>query len=423
MPITAQPLYDPLPSGRPVVFRSFFTAIAPDTIENCVVTLLYNGAPVATWRKKSFGIAATIPGLVDFLFEVDVARVIRDLQSPNSPSQQIKSTMFGELGTAGNSINLDAHGTAQVQILYERRNGTTGALELVTVTPEVSSLYNVFLATRQHLEPMNLGEFVGIPFVQFGKFLTNSPEVQEICEDENHFLSFLSGWNYARVRLLDASGAIVSTHFFATGGILNQQTTIGVGVPNLNNQTFFISPPNFANPLVVSYQIDAGLGVPIGGPALLFTPNSNVLTFSLKRGCCNNRRARFHWLNLLGGVDSYTFQSVKIRKYNTNSGKATKPLAWDVTNATSPHNSADKGSLKVDSRAVESFEVSSKLLKNPVAFWLKELLSSSEVYIEEGPQYLPVIIEDTEQQTGIQQGFSKFEIVARFSNETIIQQN
>jgi hypothetical protein len=143
--------------------------------------------------------------------------------------------------------------------------------------------------------------------------------------------------------------------------------------------------------------------------------------------CCADDWSRLHFLNRLGGTDAFTFKSLNVKLQESTSDTAEKPLNWASDTAT-PHSINDKGSFKIDSRAVIKRTLETTPITPAFADWLAELLSSPEVYLETPDGLLPVVISDVSDQqlettTSTELALVRFSIDAKDANERIIQRN
>jgi hypothetical protein len=426
MPITNQPPFADLSAYRPIEWRSFYTQGAPSKIESAVVTAYINGVAVATYRKKPFeAIPVTFP-FFEYYFDIDIQEIV---QLSLAPFASVKPSIFPVLGSDGNASNTDFYADVNIEISYDLLNGTTGLVEPVPIPPEVSSTHRAFVASRQHEESMSLEEFIHIPFVQDGQPLTRRAIENEICMDENLFMSYIGAFNYIRVFFYDEAGNIVAgddgggNPYFGgyNAPILsgtNDQNTTGVGLPNLAAKTYLNGriPPTSSSD-VAYYTVNFGFGLPFLGNIIFF--DGIEYTFNIV-DCCKTKSVRFHWQNYLGGPDSYTFKGLVTRKYNTSSERAQKTLGWDST-AANPHSVEDFGSFKTQSKAVRFIDVETGFLKNDKANWLKSFLSSPRVvFIEDEGRYIPATIGDVEQEIQVSTGFIQYKFTAELANAEII---
>jgi hypothetical protein len=259
-----------------------------------------------------------------------------------------------------------------------------------------------------------------------GANLTRSETKINICKDDNVFLSTLIAsvadpvnaykiilYNNLGIEIGNATGFLNSSPF--VGSIF----TFNCGVEGLKNlvpnqQTAGF---NFNDPNLYYYTLDIGLfGLGI------FAPVRNQFTYYLKGcNCCENRRFRLHWLNELGGVDSYTFCSIKELRQKTTDTVAERSLAW-IKTGTNPHNITDVGQFKTQTQNESFYKIISKDLTNKKILWLSEILGSVKVYLEiDKNKFVPVIIQGSEQLIQRQNGKIKLELSVKLGYNRITQ--
>ena len=156
------------------------------------------------------------------------------------------------------------------------------------------------------------------------------------------------------------------------------------------------------------------------GSTWVHTDKTETATFLVKNGCCSLRDLRLHFINMLGGLDSYTFNSQKELNLKAESTEAQKALNY-TAGSSAPDLTTDSGSFKTKSTGSNSYKVKSRFLTNEKAAWLSELLTSPKVYAEIDGDFIPVIIQNKEQKTFSQAGKIRFEIVVKLANDLIIQ--
>ena len=376
MPVITNPNFALLSSKRPITYQTFFTETLPSTVDHVLVDVVINGITEFSFLQYPSSVVPSFmfPGTQEYYFEIDVHDYLDEFLAP----LRARSSMFLDLGTGAPIIDADAFVSLQCRFSYYRKNGTTGLIELIPGA-ELSSINDVSIAIPQNGDSMNLeDEFVGLPFVTGAKrFLTNSPNTQTTCIDTgNHYLSFLSNWNWCKIETFDAAGALLSTAYFPTNGTTSQQTTIGVGPANLAAITTWLNgvAPVFAG--ASSYSIEAGLGVPIFG-GLIFFINSSTRILQLE-DCCE-KKLKLYWLNSLGGVDTFQFASISTEQ-TTTADVAEKPLNWTIGSST-PHNQDDFGLFAFNIQAKRKYNINTRV-PNSLMAWVKELFASPEVYIE-----------------------------------------
>jgi hypothetical protein len=125
-------------------------------------------------------------------------------------------------------------------------------------------------------------------------------------------------------------------------------------------------------------------------------------------------------MNLLGGPDSYTFKYNKDLILSTSYDTGEKALNW-VIGSSNPHDISDIGKMKLKSQGVTSYNVTTDILTNSKALWLSEILTSPKVYAELNGEFVPVLIDKTNQSISRNEGKIRMNITAILANDLIIQ--
>ena len=414
--ILLQPPFAELPAYRPIKFLLSFTSTLAAPFENAVVTIYKDTIAIGpSIRFKSSGNApALAPGNQDYFFEVDIQKYCQDLLAPSATLP----TIFVNAATnpASNVVieNKDFHGLFRIEVLYEWINPLNGLLEIFPAGPDVSNDFDVYTASRTQFEQMDLADYIGTLLGLDTKFLTKSAREVDICQTDNFMLSFInaniSGFE---VRFYDSAGLLLDFGVSVSGATTSQRT-LNVGLDELAKVTWSLGFPVLPNPLIASYEVSFGYLV-----AGVYTRQTEIFTFNLIK-CCPLRELRLHWMNLLGGSDSYTFSSTKDLIITTTAEEGEKALTWAI-GSTTPNNKSDIGSMKLKSEAKKSYELNTKILSNSEASWLSELLVSPKVYAELDNTLIPVIVQPTTQSISRHTGKIRMPIVVTLANDLIIQ--
>ncbi|MCK4883503.1 MAG: hypothetical protein KAS30_01405 [Candidatus Diapherotrites archaeon] len=422
--ILLTPAHNELPAYRPVKFRLLVDTDPLTPAENAVVSIFKNGALLVTARFKSFDnfLSPFTPPNFSYLFDIDIQKYIQDSLSPEAAAP----SLLNNDSPATIQLNTDSYSTYHIEVTYERIS-STGIIEAVPAVSDTSADYNIFAASKKHSENRFLYDYIGnYPVLTLGKYLTKNTDIKEVTKEDYSFLSIIQNplqpldINCFRVRMLNSSFIDISTGYYefaSTAGAV--QYSINCGFNQLQNYTY-VQAPNFTLTNTVYYQITFGNLSTLPGPIYIFQTYSEFAVYKLKAGNCDRRALRLHWINMLGGLDSYTFDSEKALSITTNSGRSQKALAYEA-GALIPDLITDIGNFKTNSKASESYKLKSKFLTNQQADFLSELLTSTKVYAEINGEFIPVIIEDTQQDTTTESGFIRYEITATLANDLIIQ--
>lgn len=422
--ILLNPAFSELPAYRPVKFRLLVDTDPLTPAENAVVSIYKNGALLTVVRYKSFDnfLSAFTPPNFSYLFDIDIQKYIQDSLSPEAAAP----SLLNNDSPAGVQLNTDSYGAYHIEVTYEQISAA-GIIEAVPAVSDTSADYIIFAASKKHSENKFLYDYIGnYPALALSEFLTKSEGIKEVTKEDYSFLSIIQNplqpldINCFRVRMLNSSFADISTGFYEFGSTAGAvQYSINCGFNQLQNYTY-VQAPNFALTNIVYYQISFGNLFTLPGPVYIYSAHTEFEVYKLKSGNCDRRALRLHWLNMLGGLDSYTFDSEKALSITTKSGRSQKALTYE-SGALIPDLITDIGNFKTNSKASESYKLKSKFLTNQHAAFLSELLTSTKVYAEINGQFIPVIIEDTQQDTTTESGFIRYEITATLANDLIIQ--
>lgn len=233
---------------------------------------------------------------------------------------------------------------------FDDKNGLMKTGDTIT-----SSSKLVVRATLQHSEVQTMDKYlVGVTLGATARFLTNAPKIKKIRIGEDEQLSFVTEVNetlqYALQRY-DLGGAPIAMGAFPSSLIVNQS-----GVIAINSNVF-----NSANSKIEVWLIN-NLGV----------QRSEKRTYIMDYSNYQNP-IRFHFENILGGVDSYTMTG-SFKKDVTSKRTAFKKL---LPNA---FTNRERGVTNLGNQIGLAKEIYSEFLSNDTALWLQELLFSTNVF-------------------------------------------
>jgi hypothetical protein len=385
MPLVIAPLFALNSQYRPNKFVVSLTSANPIVLAYASIIVDLNG--VTSISKQPFFSFGTT-----YYFEFDVAKV---LQQSSQPKSQNKTTIFPDtLGIPYNVLNTDIHTTVALIVTYAYIDPVTGLLTPEGTVDVIPDGYPAIAGTRQTRDWQTMGmDFYIQTFGAGTPFLTIAPNPYEICNDENHYLTFIPAiCNAVRVTTRDDAGVTIDSGMFTI--IPNTDyvpTTIGVGMPNLLTQTYFTGAVDMTDPLIASYEVQVGQAF-FFGSSWSFFPFSELRTFNVI-DCCGDRRVRLHWMNRLGGIDAYTFTSKKTVSEKSKSTIGQKPLSFGYTYP--PATSYDRGQYKIQTEAIKEYEVESTFYDLAAGVWIAELLTSPEVYMETSDGLIAVVVDDS----------------------------
>jgi hypothetical protein len=222
------------------------------------------------------------------------------------------------------------------------------------------------------------------------KFLTYEPRTQYIDSNQSAFLYFMTS-NLARptnVQLTgyNAAGSII------TNGVIDITTTekfnrIAIGTYDIVNS----DPSDWSSGLPSTFLSGVSYyTVSIRNVSIL--TNSETFTFYVNAKCSKYTPIRLHWLNRLGGFDSFNFiykseidTDVKRSTYqqepHTFSG-----TSWDYTKAS-------RGVTTYNVEMTSGIKVNTDFLTDTESEWMEDLFTSPVVYREVDNQLIAVNVD------------------------------
>lgn len=181
------------------------------------------------------------------------------------------------------------------------------------------------------------------------------------------------------VQTFDSAGALISTFEIANLQLMTPTVArllaLSTAPQSLNN----ISAPHFlvgAQPVITSSVASYTVQVQdtAGNPA------SEVLTFEIEEEC-KNVPVRLHWINELGGFDSFNFTFRNKESQESNKKKYTREKT-PVNALGFSYRHEDGGTVAYYVETRDKIQVRSRYLTTEEHRYLKELFSSTIVYLE-----------------------------------------
>jgi hypothetical protein len=413
MAITVNPIYTPNSIYRPNIFIAGQASL--NALVLCRAEVYVDAVLEAVIQKApylSFG--------GSYYFNIDVSKVLRN---KNAPLSSNLTTIFGNttgaLNLPVNNVNKDCHSNYFIIVTYFYRDPTTGLLTDLGVTDN-SATFEAIIATRQTRDDMDLSQYLmsGVgttPFLSNRYLSSGIAEMIDICADENYFKTFLPYTSDAfEVKTYDSSNVLIDTGVAAiTAPTDSRPTTIGLGVPNLTAQAYIAGAVNILNPSVAIYTVQVGTWTGV------FAGRSALLIFTLDT-CCNDRVFRLHYMNRLGGAEAYTFNSRKAIEEVNKSDIAQRPQTWGFV--APPNKIYDKGKFKIQNSNFTQYRLEGTFYDENDAQYIKDLLSSPEVYWETSDGLVAVVVLDAAFTISETETFTKLELTVVEANDNSVQQ-
>ncbi len=256
----------------------------------------------------------------------------------------------------------------------------------------ITSIKRAVNTTLQHRETQNLNVFTQDNTSK--RFLTNAPD-KVIAPSEEEQLSFLTNLSQANynIKTFDAQGVELTTTNKTVQDIENNRGIIPVTPPT----------PLVYNNFTIKL-LDSGA-----------TTRSETKKFILDQKCYANP-IRMWWLNKPGGFDTFTFTGdiQEFIRSRQTSYERDLGFSFDVE---------DRGETVLGVKAENRLEAFSDFMTRDEADWLRELYTSPQVFLQEGTDFIPIMILSRKQKTFDSDDLIQFKIQYKPANELILQSN
>ena len=342
-------------------------------------------------------------------YEIDVSKPLQDFLAPlTSPRRETGWSNYPYVQQQGFSDG----GDVLVEALGSYARVTYSLTEYATVNNEVVSVstYNAGVAGAFIVHNSTIKYDDSFDFDQqytvgkFGpfehKFMTDSPDVP-LAFGEEYFLHI----NYVIPNEKPAATLRISANAYDNSGVLADTQTLDLTATTFNNE---IGPR----------QIDASFGnnyvrlvFPCGpknlnGRGWTYYNGLNELSYytihvertdgakysETKRfdlvGKCGAFARRFYWMNRRGGIDAITLNTRETEVHNTEFDTIKRQLG-------SGYQVGQPSLDKIGIDVVDSFIRETGRITAAKARWIKEMLSSPRVWVQEGFNPIPIIISES----------------------------
>lgn len=349
----------------------------------------------------------------------DLGHVARDLLAYdvpfNTPNVQTSTNSAKEIST----VFYEEYGTSTTSSVA-RYNGVSGSGVYVLdgVVERDSALRN-FDSSSYYTASLAAAD----DSFSLQHALTNAPHTQSIREDEYATLSIINGnFDNSSTKAQDIFWIQVSWYNSAGAQIQNNDWyNVDSGSYNggprtaysdlwsavYNNQTngtrlihIAAGPQNFVDNGISIPSTWAYYEIKVVGQDDAGLEDSDAIyaqkRYTKNEGQCGYSGTRFVFLNELGGYDYYSFDFADSRQDNiTRQTYDQTFINYSGGGSSIPYNKSRRGSKIYSISYQESRVAESDYLSQAEADWLRELVESPNVFIQEGTDFLPIVIEDT----------------------------
>lgn len=218
-------------------------------------------------------------------------------------------------------------------------------------------------------------------------FLTNAPSSGVIRSDEDAWLTAMTEnadtFTYANINTYDISNNLIQNvkvinDYRAVSGTNSMMVRFGSGTNNLNDipssGVITGSQPIITDSVSkysISFETDANY------------IKTNTYWYLIDNTCTKYDTFRFHFLNKVGGWDSFTFIRASVRRAEINRSTYKKRSSDMLTSTTYGYSAKDSNMIDYDIKMREIYRVQSDWIKEDTYEWLYELFTSPQVYVDD----------------------------------------
>ena len=350
----------------------------------------------------------------------DMGQVASDFLGNDAPFKTEEFTTNNNAAKTINTVFYEEYGTSTTSSVA-RYNGVSGSgVYVLDGVVEVSSgdwnfasasFYTSSITPTGGSNPFSLQHA-----------LSNSPLTQSIRDDEYQTLSIINGnfdgeeFNaqdiyYVQVNVYNEAGSNIQNFgwFNTTGNGGGPRTNdseewgdvfSGVNDDNRLLHTA-VGPQNFADAGNTLNSNWASYKVSLVGQESAGIDDGNAVYaekwFTKSEGECGYTGTRFAFLNELGGYDYYSFDLADTKQDNiTRESYDQTFINYSVGGASVPYNISRRGDKIYSTAYQETRTAESDYLTQAQADWLRELIESPNVFIQEGTDFIPVVITNSQ---------------------------
>lgn len=210
--------------------------------------------------------------------------------------------------------------------------------------------------------------------------LTNKPSFQTRVSESEYIAIYNNGENVkATITVTDNAGATTTgvINSLATG---TQVTYFGTGYSNINAYTLSTGTQPLLDENSVSYTVRF--------ETLTTGTIFEQIEVTIDRSTCATA-IRFHFENVFGTIDSFTMKGYEEKRIKPQ-GQLAQKVVSDFTSSES------YGRFKSNNKKLTIYNAGTQTLSETERIWLEEMLSSSNVWVQSGNNYLPITITEND---------------------------
>lgn len=300
---------------------------------------------------------------------------------------------------------IDSIGTIEVKFGEEyglSSSGTTVYTNLAV--SNTTPFYNGIFDFEQFIDEKNASFGTYRSASSASKFLSRSPNLKKVYTNENEYIYAINRTSgdiyYFNVNTYDSNGVILGSYridnpYQARSNYYDRMVRCPAGW-NLNNITYTtdLGSAPILKSSVATYTIHC--------TSYYGATTMGAKRYSLDTTCERFTKYRLHFLNKLGGYDSFSFtkkskfnSEIKRDLFKSNLGRLTSGSAFT-------YSKSQRASTQYATSIVDKVSATSDWLSSGDVAWLEELVTSPDVYVERDGVAVPINITNSsfERQNG-----------------------
>ena len=205
-----------------------------------------------------------------------------------------------------------------------------------------------------------------------------------------YMLNDTSGSVFFAVIKTYTNNALVGTFkienpYQASSTYQNKMVRVGVGYDDLNNTTLYSGVQPVITSSIDTYTIEI--------TDFFGNLNSPITTYKIDCVWHNTNPIALHWLNRLGGFDTYLFKLVT-KKFSDLKRDSLQKNIGGLTESGWTYKAQDRGTTIFNTDITDKWTLESDWINDAQSIWLQELIESPEVYYYNGTDMIPVIVKN-----------------------------
>lgn len=302
-------------------------------------------------------------------------------------------TLDNDFGASNytNLINTCPNSLKKVVVTYGFQNYTSSINQFIISRSIIenansSSFWNASLDWFKNNKAIQTSSYLNntyaIDSINSSSFLTNSPRIINTYSDMRQWLYFIvkNGGDYLwNIKTYNSTGTqlsnITGSQHISESVNPHKMFRLATGPVQLNNYS-----SSFINTNIDHYTVaivSASLSASVAN-----IRTSEIFTYNLKINCSDHKKYVIHWLNTLGGFDSFYFNYKSIETINTNKSSYYKNYYDIKSNGGVTINNWNAGDINYYINNKTNLSLSTDFIDDDTAIWLKELFTSPIIFIE-----------------------------------------